>query len=170
MLPTKAIYLIMKEGIPNSINEYKRNYETRLKVQKFIYLFCQIWEEDTYGFSWYLAGPYSSTLTHQVYDELLESLEKNQKKWDNLTLSIDAQEAIKRIHELVNCAKKVALPYDLPDSSAYELIASIWYIAKKRIAPEEIKKELLLHKSHFKGIENLLQIINTVIKEMSDEE
>ncbi len=165
MLPTKVLYRIMKEAMPNSIKHYKNDYKTRLKTQKFIFLFDQMWGENLYNHSWYLAGPYSSTLTHQIYDELLESIEINQEKWDKLVLSEDVKDTISKVQALVKNAKAKA-DCELSESSSYELVASIWYIAKRIKRDGEIERELLLNKPHFKDVKNLPKIIQLITKTM----
>ena len=73
MISASAVYRIIKEFVPNFLESYESDYSTRLKVQKIIYLFEQFIDDDSYGFSWYLAGPYSSVLTHQVYSEIVSA-------------------------------------------------------------------------------------------------
>lgn len=166
MIPTKALYLIMKEAIPNSIETYEKNYETRLIIQKFIYLFDQIWGEDLYNHSWYLAGPYSSTLTHQIYDNLLGSLQEKQKEWNTLNLSDDAKSTIELVKDLIVKAQNT-VGFKFSESSSYELVASIWYIAKMSKNEEEIRKELLLSKPYFEKVDNLKSVIQLVTDAMS---
>lgn len=166
MLPTKALYLLMKEAIPESITNYDKDYKTRLKTQKFIYLFDQICGDDLYNHSWYLAGPYSSTLTHQIYEELLVSLNENQSQWDKSALSDEATSVISKVKDLVSETEKMAVELETSDSSVYELVASIWYIAKRKKSTEEIRKDLLLNKPHFTKVNKLdgiIQFINNKI-------
>ena len=169
MLPTKALYLIMKEAIPNSIERYEDDFETRLKTQKFIYLFDQIWGEDSYCHSWYLAGPYSSVLTHQIYNELLPLLNENKTTWDDLKLSDYAKDTIEQVKSLISNVQRKAK--NLSESSTYELVASVWYIAEKKNGFDEcgIKNELVLNKPHFKSVDNLDQIIHLVTETKTGE-
>ena len=87
MLPTKALYRIIDTALKDSIEHYKDDYEVRVKTQKFIYLFDQMWGENFYDHSWCLAGPYSATLTHQIYDSLLDDLSNNKEAWNKIKLS-----------------------------------------------------------------------------------
>jgi len=166
MLPTNVLYLIMKKAIPDIVEEYGKNYETRLKTQKFVYLFDQIWGEDFYNHSWYLAGPYSSTLSHQIYD-LLDLSKEYMPQWDKLSLAEDVIETIEKVNHLLSEARRSS-DENLTDSQSYELVASIWYIAKKKknIKNDEIKKELLLTKSHFKEVNSLDDIVVLVTEAM----
>ena len=168
MLPTKVLYLIMKEAIPNSLTGYKKMYKTRLKTQKFIYLFDQIWGGEFYDHSWYLAGPYSSTLTRQIYDDLLPSLKEDSPEWDGLRLSDDTMATIERVKTLISKVQKEA-GENLSETGAYELVASIWYLAgkKKGRDTETIKQELLLNKPHFNDVDDLDEIIHLVTDEMN---
>jgi uncharacterized protein YwgA len=63
MLPIIAVYRVIKEFVPDLIEKYENDYETRLKAQKIMYLFEQFLNDDSYGYL-VSCGPYSSKLTH----------------------------------------------------------------------------------------------------------
>ncbi len=164
MLPIIAVYRVIKEFVPDLIEKYENDYETRLKAQKIMYLFEQFLNDDSYGYSWYLAGPYSSKLTHQLYDELFNCESGNlTKEWENITFTPFAQKIIDDLHEFINDSNKIN--NSLPDYSRFELLASIWYLAIN--SPNDrnyIKDKLLLNKPHFKNTLNLDELIDLVCK------
>ena len=168
MLPTKVLYLIMKEAIPNSLTGYKKMYKTRLKTQKFIYLFDQIWGGEFYDHSWYLAGPYSSILTHQIHNNLLPRMERDLEQLDANELSHEAKCVIENIKSLITSIQKLGEEM-LSEADAYELAACIWYIAKGH-TDAKVKRDLLLARPKFKILNNIDQIIELVKAEIIEKD
>lgn len=170
MMPTEALYKIIKEFIPDAINDFQRNYDSRLKVQKLIYLFEEIRGVNSYRHSWYLAGPYSSTLTSQVYNSLLQAEPVQRNKWDDLEFTKPIKEVNDSLHSLIREA--VSIEPSLNETMLFELLASVWYIIRKYKFNtgdcQKIKEKLLLAKPHFDEIENnkiekLISLVNTYI-------
>ena len=162
MISASAVYRIIKEFVPNFLESYESDYSTRLKVQKIIYLFEQFIDDDSYGFSWYLAGPYSSVLTHQVYSEIVSASKDTLNTWDSLSFNPEAIKKISRIQEFLN--KSTDINSTLNFEQRLELLASVWYIAKKNFSLDEIKSKLLLNKPYFSntdGLNNLVQLVIT---------
>lgn len=89
------------------------NFSERKRLQKIIYLLEESGINFGFGFSWYIYGPYSPSLTKVVYKDSEEAekdviIEKNYKK---------------RVLEL-----KQALGRDILSSDTLELIASLHYL------------------------------------------
>jgi len=165
MIPNKALYKIVSTFVPDFKDNYSPSYETRLQVQKIVYLFDQLRGKNSYGFSWYLAGPYSSTLTRQVYDSLLVEVKDD---WNKLELSDFANMYVEQLSDLIRKAKEQNS--ELSDSRLYELLASILYIKNTYFANDfedemlaSIKDKLLINKPHFTETQNLDAIIQLVI-------
>ena len=167
MIPTAALYRIVKHFIPDIIESYEDDYKIRLKVQKIIYLFGQFRNENYYEFSWYLAGPYSSSLTQQCYKSLTKTDPASIKKWENLNLSEQTSRAVEDIKELIAKAKGI-LYGQLPDEKIYELVASIWYIATNNNFPSDrlkkVQTELINGKPEFSGLSKIDEIIKLTLK------
>jgi uncharacterized protein YwgA len=169
MLPTNALYRLTKEFIPDVYLSYKSSFQTRLKVQKLVYLFEQFFGNNSYGFSWYQAGPYSSTLTKQIYGSLLVESPDTISKWDDLKFSESAQEIINKISSLISDAKRINNE-TLNETQLFELLASIRYIfitnkfsnSQNRVT--QIRDVLLLNKPYFNGTQGLNEIIQLVIE------
>lgn len=169
MIPTKALYKLVTEFIPDALETYESNYNTRLKVQKLVYLFEESRGTNTYGFSWYLAGPYSSVLTNQVFNSLLKADPKEIDEWRNLEFTDSINALIGSVKDLIKSAKDKN--NQLEESQLFELLASIAYIKENMTslgADEEqfqkIKNKLIANKPHFKDIQNLDEIIKLVMR------
>lgn len=170
MMPTEALYKIINEFIPGDIETFERSYESRLKVQKLVYLFEEIRGVNTYGHSWYLAGPYSSALTSQMYNSLLKADSEQRNKWDSLEFLPSIKEVNDSLNKFICEAKLV--DETLNETKLYELLASVWYIIKKykfkTDDTQTIKEKLLLAKPHFDNIQktkldDLINLVNQYI-------
>jgi len=164
LLHTDILYLVMKDIIANGINSHVISHETRLITQKAVYLFDQMWGGEFYDHSWYLAGPYSSILTHQIHDDLLPRLEKDLEQLDTNELSYEAKCVIESIKSLIASIQKLGENM-LSESDSYELAACIWYIAKGH-TEAKVKRDLLLARPKFKMLNNIDQIIELVEEAM----
>ncbi|NCB74272.1 MAG: hypothetical protein EOM51_05965 [Clostridia bacterium] len=166
MLPIKALYKVISEFVPDFKSNYTSCYETRLQAQKAVYLFTQLINDDSYGFSWYIAGPYSACLTHQLYNELFAD-DTNTSEWDKLVFTPAAQEILQKLREMLE--ESTAQNGDLDATKRLELLGSIWYIAANSRAIDGtnkiavVKEKLILNKPHFRDTENLDEIINLVL-------
>ena len=102
-------------------------FDDRLKLQKLGYLAQSLGASGGFTFSWYLRGPYSSSLTKMLYGAeevgLLgkkQNLSKNEKK-------------------IVDNLEKL-LGNNLDNPRMLELYASVWYLLPKReITDEDVK-------------------------------
>lgn len=170
MIPTKALYKIIKRFLPDALESYDNSYETRLKTQKLIYIFGQASGIDSYEFSWYLAGPYSSMLTHQIYEDLLQVPFANFEEWDKLQFSDAIELTLSKMSIFFNQARSINKEID--QTRLFELLASIIYIEKHTnfddiVNPLDklarIRDKLLLNKPHFQNSKNLDEIIQLVL-------
>ncbi len=117
-------------------------FEERLRLQKLGYLSQQLGVNEGYPYSWYIHGPYSSTLTSVlfagdemgIFDDEVE-LTKNEKNTVKLLYSL--------------------LEKEVNDPNFLELYASIWYLMPKgNISNEEkdsIKEIMFKEKPQFSG-------------------
>lgn len=102
----------------------------RLRLQKLGYLIQELGIDEGYSYSWYIYGPYSSTLTSAlfaaddegIFDEDVE-LDKKEKN------------VVMQLNELLG--KNVNNP------DALELYASIWYLMPKRTLTDDDKIRIL---------------------------
>ncbi|MCI8500945.1 MAG: hypothetical protein HFJ85_01780 [Oscillospiraceae bacterium] len=167
MLPDSALYRVVKEFFPTAFNDYKNSYEKRLQVQKLVYIFETAYGKSLYGFSWYLAGPYSSILTHQIYDTLLAETEQY-SQWDRLTFSDKVVGLIQKIKNVYHEAEKYDTKCDA--TRLWELLASLLYLrenmdlSKEKDPAEILKNKILANKPHFKDTPHLNEIINLILE------
>lgn len=170
MLSAKALYRVVNRFVPDFIEKYKEDYSTRLKVQKYIYLFEKIYGKCSYNYSWYLAGPYSSILTQQIYDSILETPREVYEEWQKMNISESAEIIFNKIDNVVNTAHHIN-EEKTSKAELLELVASIWYIADKDKGDKEnkcvrIKEKLLISKPQFTTTYNLDEIIQFIIGEI----
>ena len=90
-------------------------FNDRLYLQKLGYLIQKIQQDNANSFSWYVRGPYSSTLASTLFLHEDKGTYKKPAK-----LSESEEKTKKRIYELLG--KKIKNPFSL------ELYASLWYL------------------------------------------
>ncbi|MDH3657179.1 MAG: hypothetical protein OEM77_03490 [Nitrosopumilus sp.] len=129
------------------------HFNDRMYFQKLGYLVQQIHHENSYDFSWYVRGPYSSALASSLFLHEEKGTYKKSSK-----LSESEIETKNKISELLG--KQIKNPYSL------ELYASLWYLMSgKRISAkenDEIIRIMRKEKPHFqlKDIEHALEKIS----------
>jgi len=102
-------------------------FNDRLRLQKLGYLVQALGASGGFTFSWYLRGPYSSSLTRMLYNA--EEVGVLGKK---IPLLKEEKDIIKNLKKL--------LKNELNDPRLLELYASVWYLLPKRtITDEDIK-------------------------------
>lgn len=89
-----------------------------------MYLLQSLGTDLGYKFDWYVRGPYSSSLTNYVYNNL-DVLRSND--FEKYKLSESAEKNVSVVNSLVGYKKA-----DLGEVSWYELLASLLYIIKNR--------------------------------------
>src|SRR6185295_9114270 len=94
--------------------------EDRLRIQKAVYL-AQLGGADLgYRYSWYLKGPYSTTLTQDYY-ALHKSLESGDDAYDSKQLKEGISASLRKARNYLRKPVQVGLS----KPSWYELLASI---------------------------------------------
>ena len=58
---------ILELGLADKLPAVRTNFETRLELQKTIYLLEEAGAKLGYSFGWYKHGPYSSSLADDAY-------------------------------------------------------------------------------------------------------
>ncbi len=102
-------------------------FNDRLRLQKLGYLVQALGSSGGFTFSWYLRGPYSSSLTRMLYgEEEIGLLGKKQR------LSDDEKTIIQNLKKL--------LGNKLDNPKLLELYASVWYLLpKQNVTNEDLK-------------------------------
>ena len=90
-------------------------FDDRLYLQKLGYLIQKIQQDNASSFSWYIRGPYSSTLASTLFLHEEKGTYKKPAKLSELEVKTK-----KTLHELFG--KKIKNPLSL------ELYASLWYL------------------------------------------
>jgi len=94
-------------------------FNDRLRLQKLGYLAQALGASGGFTFSWYLRGPYSSSLTRMLYDE------------EEIGLLGKKQQLSAGEKKIVQNLKKL-LGNKLDNPKLLELYASVWYLLPKR--------------------------------------
>ena len=128
-------------------------FSARLKLQKLAYLAQEMGAGGKYSYSWYVHGPYSSSLTSVLYlgDEL--------GKFDSEpNLTEGEVEIVSKLKQL--------LEENISKPSKLELFASVWYLLPTtRVASKKDQDTIIkiMHKKkpHFKDsdVRNALETI-----------
>lgn len=127
------------------------DFTARLILQKTIYLLQGLHGLDLgYRYSWYLRGPYSSTLTRDVF-EIVENRTLQDSIWQRHKLSSSAKDILTRFKRAVFDTK----PADMDLAVWLELLSSTHYLlndpSRKDKSKSAIHAELLKLKPHFKN-------------------
>ena len=131
---SKAIFGLLKR-----VKEFDSNsFIDRLYAQKIGYILQKGFEINLgYSFNWYIYGPYSTGLSHDLYEI------KNTK---------DLEETVFKSEELENKFNNFLTFFNetKPDRDAIELYASILYACKDfRLSKDGIIKWVNISKPHF---------------------
>ena len=119
-------------------------FSERLRLQKLGYLAQKLGVNEGYSFSWYIHGPYSSSLTSVLFagDEM-GIFEKD----------VELSDKEKNVANLL----RSLLEGEVNDPNFLELYASIWYLMPKGEFSEKEKKSIMdimcKEKSQFSGPE-----------------
>ena len=128
-------------------------FSARLKLQKLAYLAQEMGAGKKYSYSWYVYGPYSSSLTSVLY------LGVELGRFDSEpNLTKDEAEIVSKLKQL--------LDENISNPSKLEIFASVWYLLPTtRIASKKDQDTIIeiMHKKkpHFKDsdVRNALDII-----------
>ena len=138
--------------IVNSLDDVSIDkFNDRLRLQKLGYLAQKLGSTGGFMFSWYIRGPYSSSLARLLYDA-----EDSGMLGANHHLTSDECKIIERIGNLVG-------KNGLSNPPLLELYASVWYLLPGKITEEDIKRVIRVleeKKPDFKKSE----VINCIAK------
>jgi uncharacterized protein YwgA len=99
------------------------SFQTRLRLQKAVYLMQSFGADLGYRYNWYIRGPYSSSLADDLYaiEPLKVSLAAEAQK--SVELTSDGKALLNRVARALD-----ARPEGLSDYRWYELLASARYL------------------------------------------
>jgi len=113
--------LLMLNLLPN-MKEFKENFKVRKTFQKTIYLLQELGIKFGYHFSWYLNGPYSSSLADDGYEMVgLRISEKSIGKFKSKTIDIPNENNINILFNNIDLKSNETSDY-------LELLASIHFL------------------------------------------
>lgn len=105
------------------------HFNDRLRLQKLTYLAQNLGATNEYSFSWYIHGPYSTSLTSTLFEgDEVGAFEAE------VTLNTKERKIVKNMKNL--------LGEETCNPSILELYASIWYLAPNRKLTEADKKHV----------------------------
>lgn len=138
-------------------------FDNRLKLQKIVYLLQSSGMSLGYGYNWYVKGPYSSPLAHDLF-EIEKSAEIYEK---NLGIKFENHEQI--VHKLESF--RDFLGDDINDVKYLEVLASIHYINEATFSGKgdesSLKDRLLEAKPSLKGVSNIGDMISKAYANLS---
>lgn len=113
----------------------------RLRVQKAVYLGQLFGVDLGYRYSWYVKGPYCTTLT-QDYFELDQQKSSDNEVW---TLNDDVKEKLSKAKAFLS--KPIEVGLEKPQW--FELLASLHYLYKvSRLSADKVKAKIIEAKPH----------------------
>ncbi|WP_045165714.1 hypothetical protein [Caldicellulosiruptor naganoensis] len=152
MFSTPTLYKIIVSLLgPEVLEKYEMDYNSRLLIQKAIYLLQELIGKELYNFSWYLAGPYSPLLSRQVFNEILTNLEEVKKEAENVRFTEKGEKFIKKVKEFFEMEGDQLEHLNLTKADWYELLASMYYLYKRGQidSKEDLKRAIKVNKKRF---------------------
>ena len=136
-------------------------FDNRLKYQKIIYLLQASGISLGYGFNWYIKGPYSSHLAHELF-EIDDSIYKS------------SQNIVFNNHKSVNddiIEFKEKLGINKENVNYLEVLASLHYINKATFSGDgdfdDLKNRLLILKPILIQVDNIDELIKEAYDSLS---
>jgi hypothetical protein len=126
-------------------DDFADNYQTRLLIQITMYLFQEAAKKDMFGYSWYVAGPYSPNVANTVYHTILPNLDNARDKWNAVPFSDKGKERIEKVKAYL-CYDETITAKELDKAGFYELMASMLYQYHYARGKDETKERLRLTK------------------------
>lgn len=128
----------------------------RKRIQKAVYLGQLTGVDLGYRFSWYLMGPYSTSLTQDYY-QLVEAIDLGDKSFENMKLLSLVKKKLQTILPVFQKPEQV----QLDDQDWLELVASLHYLRNvskysQKDAFESIEKDKPHLKDFLKNAESTL--------------
>lgn len=129
MFTSHTLYKVIVLLLGNEVLEnYKEDYDSRLLIQKAVYMLQEFIGKELYNFSWYISGPYSSSLSRQITEEILDNIDEIQKEANNIELTKRGKEYIKKVQEFFEVDNTQLKQVNLTKADWYELLASMYYL------------------------------------------
>lgn len=131
-------------------------FDNRLKLQKVVYLLQSSGMSLGYGYNWYVKGPYSSPLAHDLFE-----IEKSSEIYEkNAEVKFENHEQI--VHKLESF--RDFLDNDINDIKYLEVFASIHYINESTFSGKgdesKLKYRLLEAKPSLNDVSDINEIIS----------
>jgi uncharacterized protein YwgA len=127
-------------GIPTNIE----TVDKRKLIQKAVYLGQRSGVDLGYRFSWYLMGPYSTSLTHDYY-KLTEAPNDTDHDYEKRKLKDPFKERLAKARVLFEVPENISITKE----NWLELLASVDYLRKiSKFNDEEIRNKLRDEKPH----------------------
>lgn len=131
-------------------------FDNRLKLQKVVYLLQSSGMSLGYGYNWYVKGPYSSPLAHDLFE-----IEKSSEIYEkNAEVKFENHEQI--VHKLESF--RDFLDNDINDIKYLEVLASIHYINESTFSGKgdksKLKDRLLEAKPSLNDVSDINEIIS----------
>lgn len=122
-----VLYRVLKDLAPyDLISDYSWNFESRLIAQKIIYMFQKLNNVNSFNYSWYLNGPYSSELTEKMYNDIITMSDKEKTKFDKKSFNEKGMKMLSKVESFFRFIDEH--DYDMDKDEAYELAASLYYL------------------------------------------
>ncbi len=130
--------LVLKElGIQRDM----QSFTDRLMVQKSVYLAQELGVGLGHHYNWYLRGPYSPSLTQDVFDALdVKDADSVVDEWE---LDPDTRGKLSQLKE------SFTPPSDLSDAHWLELLASAHFLISRKQVPTQDAGKLASHLKKF---------------------
>lgn len=129
MANKELVYKVATEVLGDGIfNSFTEDYATRLLVQKAIYVFQETTKKDLFGYSWYVAGPYSPKVTDIAYNYIIPNIETKKTEWSNLEFSEQGITRLEKVKSFLEITKSDLDKIGLQKMDFYELMASMLYL------------------------------------------
>jgi hypothetical protein len=100
--------------------------DDRIAIQKAVCLTQEAGLQLGYGFSWYVRGPYSTSLTNDYY-QISSSRSTIEKEAEKFVLTDSALAALNKVQSVIQPSQDVTLP----NVRWLELLASIAFLMKR---------------------------------------
>ncbi|MCK5676845.1 MAG: hypothetical protein KAH72_00010 [Flavobacteriaceae bacterium] len=128
------------------------DFDSRLRLQKIVYLLQASGLSLGYGYNWYVRGPYSPDLTKTLYEIFENEWIGEQIK----TIRFNDHDNI--VSKLIDLRKNIG-EENINDTLYLEVLASLHYINKMTFSGngkrEELKEKLFKAKPSLKNIRNI---------------
>lgn len=113
--------LLDQMGVPSDIS----TVHDRLRIQKAVYLAQIVGLNFGYNYSWYVKGPYSTSLTQDYY-QMHEAVQAGDTSYQGLILNSNLMEMLPKVSLVLQQPANL----NVPDYSWYEALASAHFLMK----------------------------------------